>query len=166
MEFDFKITSGKVNLSDPCYKPGTWCGLYDLPARIGNWHVTVDHITSFGNRVQRWKAYHEDFKDEFPLSMSKQFGVDSGQFGIFDSEIYDSESSYGEPGFYNDCCENTLSNALCGVVSDRGFVSSSGHGDGGYTGFASYDGNGNLVSFEIEFISHEEEEDEDEEDEW
>jgi hypothetical protein len=162
MEFDFKITSGKVHLSDPCYKPGTSCGLYDIPARIGNWHVKVDHINSFGNRVQRWKAYHEDFKDEFPLSMSNEFGVDSGQFGIFDSEIYDSESSYGEHGFYNDCCENTLSNALCGVVSDQGFVSSSGYGDGGYVGFASFDSNGSLVSFEIEFISHVDEEEDDE----
>jgi hypothetical protein len=83
------------------------------------------------------------------------FGVDSGQFGIFDASIYDGDSEYGQPGFYNDCCEATLTHDRCGTVGDLsqlGFVSSSGYGDGGYFGLGAFDENNNLVKFRITFI--------------
>jgi hypothetical protein len=160
MEFDFQIISGKVNLSDPCYNVDTWCGAYNVPARNGDWHVEVEHIDSFGNRVKQWKAYHKDFRNQYGVLMDVDFGVDSGQFGIFDSGIYNDNSEYDEPGFYRDCCDITLTKDSCGVVSEQGFVSSSGFGDGSYIGLASYDDNGDLTMFEIDFISSYDDEEE------
>ena len=164
MEFDFRVTSGKVHLTDPCYEVdmSSRYGAYNVPARNGDWHVEVEHINSWGFRVKRWRAYHIEENKVNQLNClsnvlyDNDFGVDSGQFGIFDSEIYDGDSEYDQPGFYRDCCDITLARDLCGVVSKRGFVSSSGFGDGCYDGYASYNANGELIKFVIDFIDENE----------
>jgi hypothetical protein len=149
MEFDFEITSGKVNLSDPCYGAElNWCGFFNIPARNGNWHVEVEHTN---RRVKSWKAYHDHAKTD-GLPISRLYPVDSGQFGIFDSEIYVDPGEHNKPGFYRECCDTTFTRNSCGVVSNRGFVSSSGYGNSIYIGKAVYDENKDLVSFEIVFI--------------
>jgi hypothetical protein len=80
------------------------------------------------------------------------FGVDSGQFGIFDASIYSTSISYNEPGFYKNCCDVTQGDFPYGVVDSAGFVSASGYGDGGYEGFGAFEGD-QLVAFRIEFIT-------------
>ena len=39
----FTITSGFVNLTDPCYQVDAWCGKYNVPAKNGTWYATVEH---------------------------------------------------------------------------------------------------------------------------
>ena len=154
MKYEFRIESGQVHLSDPCYDLSTWCGKYNVPAKNGTWFAEV---LESNNRIAQFGAYHEDHEEDWVSFFDQDFGVDSGQFGIFDVEIYDPESDYDTPGFYRDCCDVTLSRAMCGVVQNRGFVSSTGWGDGSYSAEAKFDENGNLVKFMITFIGDEEE---------
>lgn len=159
MQNKFEIVSGKVCLSDPCYKAGTWCGKYDLPAKNGTWYVTV---VNDGGTVHSFVAEHEDYEgDTTSNDWITRLGVDSGQFGVFDSSIYDGGGDFDLPGFYKDCCDTTLQvGTPFGVVQSKGFVSSSGYGDGVYNAFVLRNQDDELVHIAVTFI----EDDEDEED--
>jgi hypothetical protein len=162
--YAFKIESGLVHLSDPCYKIDTWCGQYNVPAKNGDWEATVEYTDS--GRVASFSAFFLQI-DPHPAPTTQTvfyIGVDSGQFGIFDAEIYDPESDYESPGFYRDCCDATLARAGAGVVQDKGFVSRTGWGDGSYECVMTKTENGELVGIDIVFIS-DVDEDWDEEDE-
>lgn len=157
-KFTFDIQSGRVNLSDPCYAVGTWCGAFSLPAKNGEWIVEPEErdMGKWGNRVASFTVCHKDHADALMNVLEFDFGVDSGQFGIFDSEIYEGDSDYNnEDGFYRECCDTTLSENRLGAVRNRGFVSSTGFGDGGYTGYGAFD-NDELVKFKIVFIGENE----------
>jgi hypothetical protein len=167
--YAFKIESGLVHLSDPCYNIGTWCGQYNVPAKNGDWEATVEY--SDGGRVASFSAYNVGptySPHRMPTTQTRfDIGVDSGQFGIFDAEIYDPESDYESPGFYRDCCDATLARAGAGAVQDKGFVSRTGWGDGSYECVMTKTEDGELVGIDIVFIYDEvdfEEEDEDWED--
>jgi len=151
-EYTFKVTSGKINLTDPCYDEDTTCGAYQVPAVNGTWCVSV---AQKDGRVSGFSAHVEESYWNYESPMTADFGVDSGQFGIFDCEIYDGKADYDSPGFYRDCCDLTCGDDQCGVVNDRGFVTSSGHGDGSYVGSASY-ADGLMKSFTMFFIEDEE----------
>lgn len=156
--FEFEVVTSKVCLSDPCYTKDTWCGEYDIPALNGKWKAEV---VRRDNRIAEFRAFHVNHSAAKMFESSTDFGVDSGQFGIFDSSIYDPETDFEDKDkFYGAVCELTLSKEQCGVIFDKGFVSSSGYGDGGYVGWAAYE-HGNLVSFSIEFISEAEFSDDD-----
>lgn len=169
MQFSFEVKSGKVHLTDPCYDTKTVCGLYNVPAVNGTWYCSPYYNDE--GRVAGFRAHAEGYEEIFPFELTPNsvfggpmgnfdFGVDSGQFGIFDAEIYEENGDYGTPGFYNDCCDTTLTKDRCGVVRERGFVSNSGYGDGGYYAYGNLE-NGKLTSFWVEFICEEDEEDED-----
>lgn len=97
-------------------------------------------------------------------------GVDSGQAGIFDHQIYRvDESVIGETEFmpedkwYSSCCDQTLGELGAGVING-GVVSSSGFGDGGYEAFIAKNAEGKVIAVQIVFITEEdllEDEDED-----
>ena len=64
-------------------------------------------------------------------------GVDSGQAGIFDNSVYPEGTVLGafddSDTFYGECYEITLGTQSCGRLKNgKGFVSSSGFGDGTY----------------------------------
>ena len=158
MNQTFNVVSGKVCLSDPCYKAGTWCGKYDVPAMNGEWLVSYEEIAGV---VYKFEAFHKDLnKILYTNKWINDLGVDSGQFGIFDSSIYSGGGDFDEPGFYKDCCDATLSKDSCGVIQNKGFVTSSGFGDGNYSAFAAYNEKGELVSILVDFV------DEDDDDDW
>jgi hypothetical protein len=152
----FNIHSGFVNLTDPCYNTDTWCGAYKIPARTGRWNA---EIAEDDDRVASFTVFADGFSDVMLSHMSVNFGVDSGQFGIFDSDTYVGDSDADGRKWYFDICE--LTNPCCIIPDSTGFCSSSGYGDGSYEGFSSYDEEGKLVKFRIEFITEEEDEEED-----
>lgn len=157
--FRFQITSGKINLSDPCYTPddpdaAVKCGEYGILATNGEWIAEVEYMND-EDRVKSFTAELIGIPYTFYRAMDTEFCVDSGQFGIFDSEIYN-PGDYDEPGFYRDCCDLTMTEDKCGVIYGRGFVSSSGWGDGGYAGRAKLNpATGEMVAFGIDFCSEE-----------
>jgi hypothetical protein len=189
----FEVTSGKIVLSDPCYKIPTWCqGVVDR-VKNGTW-VTEANKTdqdSWGERVSYLVAFNEQALKENPAlketlvnGWGKQlpfdFGVDSGQFGFFDNEHYRNDKSAenlpkydfgtdfsrGEEGeeWYTAICDITLADEQWGVLP-FGVVSSSGFGDGSYSVFAVVNEYDEYVGFMAVFIDENEDDEDDYEDE-
>jgi len=169
MKFQFKISSGKVHLTDPCYDTSTWCGKYNVPAKNGNWIAELsvldnEQTSGWGQRVAEFEVWHEDVRKStlFPVPLDVDFGVDSGQFGVFDASTYIGDDEADKRKWYFKICD--ITDNMGGVTEDgTGFVSKTGYGDGGYEGEGAYI-DGELVYFKIVFIEGEEE-DNDEEDE-
>jgi hypothetical protein len=161
MQYSFDVTSGKVNLSDPCYDPGTWCAAFNIPAANGKWNVEIEHqdFGQWGVRNKSFIAYHQESSGGDKVMMDVDFGVDSGQFGIFDTSIYHEVcGEYDDNScFYGKCCDVTLNQQTrCGVVDKGGFVTSSGFGDGSYEGYAIYNEKSELIYFSVNFCPNEE----------
>ena len=144
----FKIKSGTVACSDPCY------GTPDVKvkAKNGEWvaHAETSNEGSWGERVSKITVHHVEFS---PVGNRYQveshiINVDSGQAGVFDGDICDGD----DEDFYDRCCNTTLKNPGYGYMKG-GFVSSSGCGDGGYECLV-YKNNGVAVGVEITFIEH------------
>jgi hypothetical protein len=164
--FEFEVVSGKVCVTDPCYNRGTWCGNFDLPAKKGKWRARIHYRDegSWGIRVHSLFVVHENHKrpekytkeDALPNSV----GVDSGTAGVFCSSIYphvtEDEKQRENPEFkkfYDACGEQSLDFPdHAGVVWNKGIVSATGYGDGGYSGYGSKDENGDYVSFQIYYL--------------
>ena len=145
----FKVTSGGICCSDPCYAYPS----VHVDALNGDWVAKAEKTDegSWGHRVSKIIVHHKSFS---PIGNNYQtetkiIGVDSGQAGVFDANIYNSGS------FYDKCCSTTLGKQGYGYV-DGGFVSSSGYGDGGYEAVI-YKKNNKAVAIEVTFISHEDE---------
>lgn len=156
----FDVTSGKVILTDPCYK-------FDaekvLPARNGKWSA----MAVWGNGVIKdLEVYHEEF-DNLP-SVAKKLDftcpVGSGQAGVFDADMYAQYQGgkYDQLNtFYGQACHLCDTEQRGGIVKGKrscfGVVSSSGYGDGDYN-MEGWFYEGQLVSVRIYFVGDEEEE--------
>lgn len=172
----FEVTGGAIRCTDPCYEAGTWCA-HEVVAHSGMWEARmVSGRTPFGERVHSLSVRHaDDSLHEFKTpagrlkifsSTSLKVGVDSGQFGFFDSIRYPlgSTGDFGDPStFYGRACELTNSDEMAGVLSE-GVVSSAGFGDGGYSVNVTRDGDGIAIALEVTFISDDDDENCEEED--
>jgi hypothetical protein len=170
----FKLESGRLCVSDPCYKKGTWCAAWDLPAQDGLWNCYIErenHGIWQHDRIKEVVCFHSEIKDFYGYNWKQlefDIGVDSGQCGIFDFEKYPNEEDTGAYGdlesFYGKCCNLTLSDDGYGVL-ENGIVTSSGYGDGSYTMFALYDeSEEKLIGVKVVFIDYENKFDSEEED--
>lgn len=142
----FKVTSGHVVIGDPCYSTNQ-----TVPALNGSWeaHVETCDAGSWGTRIRRVTVHHKDFDPAADMkTVRRQFGVDSGQAGVFCESVYESDGI-----FYDSCCEETLTAKSCGFVRG-GFVSSSGYGDGCYEAII-HVVRGKAACVELEFIEEE-----------
>lgn len=158
----FRVRSGRLVVTDPCYSRDTWCqGVLDN-VRDGVWeaYVAYSDEKDWGVRVAVLTAYYDTTPPEEPKWERQQFevGVDSGQAGIFDFDKYPEDPS--DTPFYDECCDLTLSDASVGVL-DFGVVSSSGFGDGGYRCETAQDADGHIIAVRITFIGDDDDIDED-----
>lgn len=172
----FKIESGKMVITDPCYTLSTWCQGIVENVKNGVWTVGAEYD---GNRIKSLHCYNNEAYISNPniLELVKTapempfvVGVDSGQAGFFDLTHYRNDDSVGdsplaehidveEPGekFYAACCQLTHTDGYpyftFGTIP-FGACSSSGWGDGSYTCKGLYDPitGGEYVAFEIVFI--------------
>lgn len=143
MKDTFEITSGHLVFSDPCYTPPT-ITVHCLNGRYSAW---VEKNKE--GRIKELSFCSVNYSIGEFLSLlaevTVKLYVDSGQVGVFDKEFYhndgviteaDKGSAEGvcddEP-FYNACTSHTLSDRSFGCMT-KGAVSSSGYGDGCYTG--------------------------------
>lgn len=185
---DFRIESGRVYVSDPCYEKGTWCQALVDGVKNGTWEAHIDNRDE--GRPGLLRVFHENFSDLNSLECSiipNEIGVDSGQAGVFDAAHYREDASIPEDfqplctdgglfhnfddeeggRFYGACCDRTLGPTGEGARDENfhgggtipfGAVSSSGYGDGGYEAKAYKNDDGDIVAIEIEFIPEEDEE--------
>lgn len=109
---------------------------------------------------------HFDHESEFDstwVDSGIHVGVDSGQAGFFDLEMFQTmkKEVAVEEEFYDEICDLTLDDKSWGV-HPTGVVSSSGYGDGGYECLVRRNDDGKAIEAIIVYISKYEEEDEEE----
>lgn len=169
----FKIVSGKMVITDPCYTLPTWCQGVVENVRNGVWTADVE-IDSQSGRVSAIYCYNnEAYIQNNSLAgflaaaphLPFVIGVDSGQAGFFDYDHYRNDDSIGDSPladyisngkFYAACCACTYNDKDHSVrfgTIPYGAVSSSGYGDGSYNCQGLTDISGNeYIAFRIEFI--------------
>lgn len=173
---EFEVKSGKLVITDPCYDLGIWCNA-TVDAKNGKWVADVEKIKEgfSRNRCAMLMAYHagtllenpklrEELRSRFKLNAPLEFvfGVDSGQLGYFDLEIYKNDGSvttslegWDDPDtepWYGSCCHQTCDTPERWGVINGGVVSSSGWGDGSYATYGIKDNDGVYVALLTVFI--------------
>ena len=165
-----------VMVSDPCYSDETWCQVKLKDVLPGGYLTTVRKTEDpyWGNRCSVLLTVHEDYVED-TLSWRNypgEVGVDSGQAGIFSMSSYkndDIASSITTPDktydgrpftlgvkdrdgdeWYEKMCQFTLSTESWGMY-DKGVVSCSGIGDGGYRCLVAKK-NGKIVGIAIDYL--------------
>ena len=167
----------EVMVSDPCYSIPTWCQI-KLTGVLPGEYIPMVHKTSdtggWGTRIAVLQAVHKDYIND-SLSWRNypgQVGVDSGQAGIFSMSSYKNDAiassittpdktydgrpftlgvkdRYGDE-WYEKMCQFTLSTESWGMY-DKGVVSCSGIGDGGYRCLVAKK-NGKIVGIAIDYL--------------
>lgn len=153
----FKITSGKMIVTDPCYEPGTWCA-HEITVKNGDWEteIIMSDEGDWGSRVAEIRANHKDHKvslDEY-RKIDATIGVDSGQAGFFDAADYNKAHKEGFEAWYLAICDDTMTKTQTAVRS-FGVASSSGYGDGSYSLYVVKKGD-IVVATRVVFIDEEE----------
>lgn len=168
----FEVVSGVVRVTDPCYDPTTWCSAEVKKVKNGKWNASVrkSNEQMWGERCAELFVWHSDHKQEEVFNgmkrveIKEEIGVDSGQAGVFDAKFYKDDKSVkgverignhapicADEPWYSICCDRTLSDQSWGTIP-YGAVSSSGFGDGGYTGYKYLNSKGEVVGIKIVFI--------------
>ena len=173
----FKISSGVVVCSDPCYDLPSMGNLIVSGVKNGEWDVMVENVENeeWGYRISSVTIKHVDIPF-LPFNFNEpigECGVDSGQFGFFDKGFYRNDNKAEElikhdfgsdydrkdgDAWYRACCHLTLGAESYGVM-ENGCVSSSGFGDGVYPVFGIKDPKGEYVIFNVTFIVEYDEDD-------
>lgn len=171
----FEATSGELVVSDPCYDLGTWCMGNLKNIKKGKWHA-YSMVEDSEGRNSALFIYHESidagkafkyFNREYKVNEAPfEVGVDSGQAGFFDPEVFKNDASvpadfefddpiWKEKGWYGMCATITLGCDGAGIMPG-GAVSSSGYGDGGYFCHFAIDEHHDTIYADIVFIDDEE----------
>ena len=166
------ITLGnKVTASDPCYESGIWCAKV-LEIKPGTYHCFAEVLeTSWGTRIQSLRICHEDYLvGRIDYKRPSNVGVDSGQFGFFDTKYYEAhqpDDNYDNPeSWYRKVCNITLSDEQSGTIEEKGVVSSSGYGDGVYGLYPGYNEQGEIVAASVDFFDENEDDEDNEDESW
>jgi len=168
---NFRVVSGRVVVSDPCYEIGTWCqGILDK-VRKGEWvcQVSIAQENACDRCVAELTAMRSPALDlgnpKWTAETSFEVGVDSGQAGIFDMAHYrddriadgvqrlSREIICGQEPWYSLCCDRTSGSELGAGIIPCGVVSSSGFGDGSYRCYTQRDRDGYVIGIRIVFIT-------------
>jgi hypothetical protein len=168
----FQITSGKMRATDPCYSKDINCGVVLHDVMNGDWRFKLvwSDQGDWGVRVKEIIVWNEavlDAKKVDKISFievdNNYIGVDSGQAGFFDEDLYPDNGSEDKQ-FYHKIGEGTLSPRSVGIVP-FGVASSSGFGDGGYPLYTHRNKDGKLIAAKIDYMPPDEDENADDEDE-
>lgn len=176
----------EVYVTDPCYSVPTWCQLKFDNVLPGEWIVSMIYDEKEGtDRNAELYLVHKDYQTTRGLLFDwfGDFGVDSGQAGVFDAASYRSDAyaagitrpklqqpfflpgEFGDgDAWYETICHFTLEGDGWGAY-DAGVVSSSGWGDGMYPVYGAENEDGKIVALQLVFIDQSAEDDDDWEDE-
>lgn len=149
-----------VTVTDPCYSKGTWCTVdTTIPEgdyRLGLW------------RTNHWYANDETKKHEYYTRVSAAFilnekvrigdyirgqlhhveigeaGVDAGVCGF-----YQNKPDYDDQSWYDFCNKIKDRDYL---ITEEGFCTSSGWGDGGYDVYSLVNKEGVVVGLEVRYM--------------
>lgn len=150
-----KTFGPEIDITDPCYDKDVWCRMNKVKIKEGEYHCAIwpaydgytDPRTGKEHRysmVARIGIYLGDVPARTDLVKIGFIGVDTGLAGFFNDK----------PD-YDDNAWKDVHNSISGkdyLISEDGFFSRSGYGDGEYPVFAEKDENGEIVSLEIAFM--------------
>lgn len=129
----FEISSGNIVVSDPCNPLSLDFNVKTDKAKPGIWHATIvqKDMGEYGIRNAYLLACHDDYLNtdrELVVTVDGDFGVDSGQAGVFDVEHY----LENDNAWFDNITEHTINTPNRADVVDHGAVARSGFGDGMY----------------------------------
>lgn len=145
----------RVIVSDPCYKPDTWCTVHIEDMAPGAYapFILISDEGKWGERVVELIVVpHDRTYDDLEFDeLLGTAGVDSGMLGIWDLDQFATWSA--TPGWYSSFIEPIIDRRLryltfkeCAAISD------SGYGDGSYDVCASRDEMGSINGIRIRFL--------------
>lgn len=170
----------EVYVTDPCYSVPTWCQTKLTNVLPGEWIVSMIYDEKGGsNRNAELYLVHKDYQGKnllYDWDWLGDFGVDSGQAGVFDAASYRDDAyaagittpevDFSLPGdplegdaWYTKMCKFTLANDGWGAYA-AGAVSSSGYGDGMYPVYGA-EVDGKVVALQLVFIDQSADDDDD-----
>lgn len=152
---DFDYTSGNVDITDPCYSRDVWCRINGQHMRPGEYHgyAKMSDEGEWGIRVAELLVLHKDYDlthvddADGTVEIGKEIGeigVDAGLAGVFQ------DKPDFEGAEWSDFCNLVMDGQYW--VTDWGFCTSSGYGDGGYPVYEVVDKNGYIVGYNIVYI--------------
>lgn len=157
----FEVTSGKMQVSDPCYVPTQdWFNQPVIDVLNGAWIASYFHDQEMGVLMAWHAAYRDPYRSSWKKLEGALAGVDSGQCGLYDFDYYQKnggQGGYREPNsFYARACDLTDSDINAdrfGVIDNRGVVSSTYWGDGCYNIYIIQNPEGVVVGVKIGYGS-------------
>lgn len=136
-----------IDITDPCYNRDVWCRMNDVEIVPGNYQCVIweSDEGDWGIRVGAIGIYLCGVvPSQKAMKCIGEIGVDAGLAGFFDHKPdYTDEE-------WSDFCD--MIGRGRAWITDGGFFSSSGYGDGGYDVFAYKNSNGDITSLEIRFL--------------
>ena len=144
---------GSVDITDPCYNKDVWCRMDDVRIKEGEYTCIAWYHTDKGEYNGKPYAYKMVgiigiyLKGKIPRQKAMKeigsIGVDAGLAGFF----------HNKPDYDDDAWSAFCDRVHQGNVwmTEDGFYSSSGYGDGWYGVYAKKQ-NGEIVALEIRFI--------------
>lgn len=144
---------GSVDITDPCYDRDVWCRMNDVKIKEGEYTCMVWRNTEKG--VYEGKPYKDTrvgiigiyLDGHIPPQKSMErigeIGVDAGLAGFFHNKRDFSDQEW------SDFCDSIKHGDAW--LTEDGFFSSSGYGDGGYDVYA-YKQAGEITALEIRFL--------------
>ncbi len=170
----------EVYVTDPCYSVPTWCQTKLTNVLPGEWICSMIFDEQHGsNRNAELFLIHKDYQGKnllYDWDWLGDFGVDSGQAGVFNAASYRDDAAAGNyqvpkssfvlPGdlregdrWYEAMCKLTLETDHGWGAYDQGVVSSSGWGDGMYPVYGA-EVDGKMVTLQLVFIDQSAEDEE------
>ena len=144
---------GSVDITDPCYDRDTWCRMNDVKIKEGDYTCVVWHHTDKGNYDGKPYCYKQVgiigiyLNGVIPVQKAMKeigsIGVDAGLAGFF----------HNKPDYDDDAWQEFCDRIRDGDawITEEGFCSSSGYGDGCYGVYAAVQ-NEEIVALEIRFL--------------
>lgn len=153
-----------VILSDPCYEPDNWCSaqVNNMVPGIYDCYADFTEIEHWGTRVARLVIIIDNPPHEAPNKIKElgtYLGVDAGVFGIYDESYFRNKKSENPDAWYQQNVISWIAKEEGFICEDaKGFITSSGLGDGSYEPYVYFDDQGKIYKIEVSFIEPEEEE--------
>lgn len=146
-----------IDITDPCYNRDVWCRMNDVKIKGGEyvcWVGVLSNIKTngWGERVGEIGIRFVDAAKDLHYEKIANIGVDAGLAGFFNEKPdYTTEQ-------WDEICGLVLNHEETRAwITDDGFFSSSGYGDGGYNVYAAKT-DGEIEALYIQFIPEEDEE--------
>lgn len=150
-----------IMLSDPCYEPDTWCSATLHIMRPGIYDCYADFCdqSEWGIRVTRLVIVPAETNETLDYRHEVQacLCVDAGVFGVYDRTYFHRKKSENAEAWYDTNVLSWCMKEEAFICEDgKGFITTSGFGDGVYEAFCSHDESGRINAISVVFIQPEE----------